>query len=390
VIAYNQSSFGVIAPMADVNTESADLKTTSAAPLRVPFVASVLAQFSGPLSAADLALFAELLVGLVRAKLPIPEALRMLARDADTPRLRASLEAVEHDVSGGMSLSEALRKRESEFPPLFTRLIDQGVESNDLHAALVELVREYRSQARFREALWGQLLSPIATTVVLGTFVFVLACSEIPRVYSGFYYRLRVGLPLATRSIIRFSEIMHNPKTAVAAAVFVFFLVFICVMVCKRPTMRRNFQLFALSLPLTGPFLKAIFLGRFCRLLGILLCRRVPLDSALELTRNSFTFIPLNDAIEAVLSRIKSGAQLDEALSACALFPPTIIEFVRGGQAHGELAETLLRLADIYEQRAEVDGTRVRFLIFLFAQLSIGLAVGVVIYSFFYPLFRYY
>ena len=355
---------------------------------QLPFVASVIAQFSGPLSATDLALFAELLVGLVRAKLPIPEALRMLARDADTPRLRLSLEGVEKDVAGGMTLGEALRRREGEFPPLFTRLIEQGVESNDLHAALVELVREYRSQARFREALWSQLLSPIATTVVLGTLVFVLACSEVPRLYGEIYYTLRVDLPPTTRFFLSLSEMLHDPKLLMLGAGIVLGCGVLGVVACNNKSLRRDIQLFLLGIPVLGPFLRTIFLGRFCRLVGILLQRRVPLDSALQLTRDCFTYIPFNEAIGAILDRVQNGAQLDAALSPCLLFPPTIIQFIRSGQIHGDLPDALFRLADLFEQRSQIEGSRVRFLIYVIAQMSIGLAVGVMIFSFYYPMFR--
>ena len=368
---------------------NADTTTATTTPQpRASVIATVLAEFSGPLSPADLAMFAELLVGLVRAKLPLPDALKMLARDADTKRLRESLDAVHADVAGGTPLGEALRRRESEFPPLFTRLIEQGVESNDLHAALVELVREYRSQAKFRDALWSQLLSPIATGIVLGAVIFLLAASQLPLLFIEIFKGLRVDLPLPTKFALWFCALLHEPLTAAIGAIVLIFIGVFCVMIARGARARRNFQMFALSLPFIGPFLKTILLGRFCRLLGILLQRRIPLDAALELTRDCFTFIPMHQAIDAVLVRVKNGAQFDEALSSFPLFPPTIVQFVRGGQAHGELPGTLFRLADLYEQRGELDGARVRFLIYVIAQVTVGFAVGLMILAFLLPMFK--
>ncbi len=351
-------------------------------------IVSLVSEFSGPLSAADLALFAELLVGLVRAKLPLPEALRLLARDADSRRLRESLSAVEKDVASGTPLGEALRRRERDFPPLFTRLIDQGIASNDLHAALVELVREFRSQARFREALWSQLLSPIATATVLGTLLFVVLFSQLPVLYGGIYKQLRIEIPLPTRFAFWASDLLHRPSTAIAALGALGILLALAILVCMRVNLRRNFQMFALSLPFIGPFLKAMLLGRFCRLLGILLHRRIPLDAALELTRDCFQHLPMNKAIDVALIHVRNGACLEEALGNCPLFPPTLLQFVAGAQLHGDLPETLFRLADLYEQRGELDGARVRYLIYVVAQISVGIAVATVVISFLLPMFR--
>ena len=68
-----------------------------------------------PLSPAELAQFAELLAGLVRAKLPLPEALRLLGRDAENRRLRETLALVEAEAAAGAPLGEALRRHSQQF-----------------------------------------------------------------------------------------------------------------------------------------------------------------------------------------------------------------------------------------------------------------------------------
>lgn len=218
--------------------------------------------------------------------------------------------------------------------------------------------------------------------------MFLIAASQLPVLYAEVYKSLRIDLPLPTRMVLKFSEILHNPQTAAVTVILLGLLIVITARICNRDTTRRNFQLFALSLPVIGPFLKTILLGRFCRILGILLHRHIPMDAALELTRNCFTYIPMNQAINGVLTRVKNGAAFDEALKSCPLFPPTIIQFVQGGQMHGDLSETLFRLADLFEQRSEIDGARVRFLIYVVAQVAVGVAVGGMIMAFLLPMLR--
>lgn len=343
----------------------------------------------GPLSAADLAIFAELLVGLVRARLPLPDALRLLASDAESRRLRESLAAVEKDVAGGMPLGEALRKREGEFPPLFTRLIDQGVASNDLHAALVELVREYRSQMKFREALWSQLLSPIATCVCMVVFLIVIIGWNLPVAFSSTYRYWRpkdIPLPALTRAVIWASDTLHRGSTLLYLGGFAILSMLLIHLAFRSKKTRYVFEMFALSLPLVGPYLKTMLLGRFCRVLGILLQQRIPIDAALQMTRDCFTFIPMQQAIDAAMRRVLNGSPLDEAMNVCPLFPATLGQFIRGGQMHGNLPVSLGRLADLYEERGNLWGAQLRMFIYIAAQVTVGLAVGAMIISFFLPM----
>ena len=75
----------------------------------------------------------------------------------------------------------------------------QGLNANDLHAALLELVRECRQQQRFRDALWTQLMLPVTTAVVAFLAIVILIVFLVPRflepVYERLYWCLRLELP---------------------------------------------------------------------------------------------------------------------------------------------------------------------------------------------------
>ena len=98
---------------------------------------------AGSLSATDIALFAESLSGFTRSGMSLPHAIRLLGAEAGSRRMRKALQAVGAEVESGVSLADALRKQPGVFPELFVGLIEQGCAANDLHAALVEIVREY-------------------------------------------------------------------------------------------------------------------------------------------------------------------------------------------------------------------------------------------------------
>lgn len=342
----------------------------------------------GPLGASDLALFAEMLAGLVRSKLPLPEALRLIGRETENRRLRGSLEAVEKEVAAGAPLPDALRRCGGKFPELFTRLLDQGVAANDLHAALVELVREYRSQARFREQLWSQLMAPVVTSMMLGLVVIGLILFNVPQVFATMYQGWwGLSLPFPTRVMLELGRMVRDPR-AIAA--------FLCLCVAAviffrrlraTPLTRLWIEKLALHFPVIGPYLRTALVARFCRMLGILLARRIPLNTALVFVRDSMTFLPVQLAVGQVCEAVDKGGVLSDAIGACRIFPPTLASFVRGAELTGELPQSLSRLADLYEERADLQGTQVRLLLFVSMQLAIGACVVFLVIGCFAPMY---
>ena len=129
-------------------------------------------------------------------------------------------------------------------------------------------------------------------------------------------------------------------------------------------------------------------LGRFCRLLSILLYRKIPLNISLVLVRDTLTFVPIQEAVALLAAQVDKGVSLSEALKQSRLFPATLPQFVLGAEMHAELPQTLARLSELYEQRSEFQGTQVRLALFVLAQLVIGLCVFAMIVSLFWPIYR--
>jgi len=353
----------------------------------VPGMEAVTAVTHRPLSPSDLASFAELLSELLSAQLPLPNALRALAGDAKSGVLQSAIKKVATEVESGISFSDSLRRRNGIFPELFVRMVEQGQTVSDLNTTLLELVREYRSQARFREALWGQLIGPISTSIVFGIFVMLLIVINVPRVFGEVFRDLRIQMPLPTRVLFAIGEWAHQPQTWINTALLMALLALIFINLRRIPLLQRWVHLQLLAIPIISPYLRALLIGRFCRLLSILLKHRVPFEVAIGIVRESFTFHPMREAIAEVRSKVLQGTDAAGALAGNPLFPETLLLFIRGGQEHGKLDESLVRVADMYEERAQLLGVRLRFAIYLFCTLAIGLTALWAIVAALMPIF---
>ncbi|MCW8133006.1 MAG: type II secretion system F family protein [Planctomycetota bacterium] len=348
--------------------------------------------FSGPLSAADLALFVELLAGLVRAHVPLPDALKALGRDTESRRLCRALEAVQARVASGATLGEALRAQPGVFPELMIAMVEQGVASNQLHAVLMELVRAYRAQIRFREALWSLLISPVATAVVLFVLIVGLSLWNLPMLFEHVvrpYDGWGIETPWATNFLFMLGHWIREPGcwALATAALAVGWFAYRRLGASRR--VRHSLQRMALLTPVLGEFLRTISLAHACRLLSLLLQRGLAIDGAFHMAAAATSFVPAQAALAEVAHRLSQGAALEEALRAQPFFPGTFVQMAATAQRQGELPQALSRMADLYEERGDLQGAKVRFLVFVGAQVAVSLFVLFLFTGYFTPLFGF-
>ena len=112
------------------------------------------------------------------------------------------------------------------------------------------------------------------------------------------------------------------------------------------------------------------------------------MDVALRLVRDNFSGTPLYPPLAVSSDAVQGGASLCEALAQRPFFPPTFLFFLRGAQGHGELPETLSRLAEHYETQGQVRGAQVRLTIYLLAMLGVGTCVLALIVACYGPIFQ--
>src|SRR5260370_9320629 len=110
--------------------------------------------------ANDFLLFNQQLAALLRAGIPILQAITMLRRRATSVRLRAVLEEVEDAIRGGAALSQAFAAQGAIFPRIYTASILAGERSGSLDEVLSRYVTYMRRSGGFRRQIRGALAYP--------------------------------------------------------------------------------------------------------------------------------------------------------------------------------------------------------------------------------------
>lgn len=129
-----------------------------------------------------LARIAESLSTLIKAGIPILDAIKITADLASNENYRKIMLAAEENVRGGGTMSEILVKYE-EMPPLFTSMVAIGEKTGKLDFMLGHISKFYKSESDNTIDSIAQLIEPMLV-LILGFAVALLVSSILLPIYN--------------------------------------------------------------------------------------------------------------------------------------------------------------------------------------------------------------
>jgi len=314
----------------------------------------------------------------------VVEALAAVERQIPPGSWRRVLGDVRRDVEEGKSLTEALAKHPRHFDPIYRSLIAAGESGGQLPAMLERLAVIKRKQLKIRSAVLGALSYPILLTCLSIVVVVVMLLAVLPR-FAGLFEALDAPLPPTTRALISLSESIKTYWWAVTPALLG--IVGGVVWFVRSAPGRRWIDNVSISLPVLGPFVKALVTARVARTLGVLLEAKVPLLESLALTRAAAGNTRYVQLLESAEERVTRGEPISAALRDSPLIAPGVTEAVITGERAGRVGEVLISVADYMDEDNEVVIRSMMSLLEPVILVALGGAVGFVAMSLFLPLF---
>jgi general secretion pathway protein F len=304
-------------------------------------------RFGRGVSAKDLALFTRQLSTLVRAGLPLEEALLAVSEQTEKPRVQSIVLGVRAKVVEGHTLAAGLADFPRVFPEIYRATVSAGEQSGHLDNVLERLADYTESREQMAQKVLGALLYPIVLTVMCFTIVSLLLTYVVPKVVDVFQSS-NAQLPLPTVILVSVSGFLRNNGLWILAALVVAY--FILRRMLKIPANRRRFQQGLLNVPLVGRILRGFNTARFTRTLSILTASAVPVLDSLRIAGEVITNLPMRDAVTEATARVREGAPIGRSLAASRLFPPMTVHLISSGESSGEL-QTMLERAALNQER---------------------------------------
>jgi len=336
------------------------------------------------ISALELALFTRQLATLVRAGLPLEQALGEVAQQS-RPRVERVVRAVRARVREGHSLATGLSEYPHVFSDLYRKTVEAGEHSGHLETVL-ERLADYTEQAhQMRQKTLLALFYPALLTVVALLVVTGLLAYVVPQVVRVFD-NMDQTLPVLTRGLIALSDGVRTLGPYALAALLL--LSVGARQLLKREHPRRRWHGLLLKLPLIGGLIRGVNAARFARTLSILSASSVPILDGLRISAQVLSNLPMRRAVEEAAARVREGSSIRAALEATGYFPPMILSLIASGEAGGKLEAMLERAADVQERQTE---TTIAAVLGLFEPLLIlvmGAVVLVIVLAILLPIFE--
>lgn len=303
------------------------------------------------ISSSDLALFTRQLATLVRAAIPIDEALSAVGQQTEKPRIKSMVFALRSKILEGHTLAAGLADFPRIFPDLYRATVAAGESSGHLDIVLDRLAdyTESRQQMASKVAqatIYPAILTIMAFLVVTGLLVFV-----VPQIVEVFDTSGQ-ELPGITMAMIWLSESLQEWWWALLlliASAFFAFRKFLSI-----PSNQRRFHLFLLKIPVVGKLVRGLNTARFSRTLSILSSSGVPVLDALQLAAPVVANLPMRDAVIDAAEKVREGSSIYSALDRSKLFPPMTLHLIASGEKSGNLEDMLDKAAAQQERELEV------------------------------------
>jgi MSHA biogenesis protein MshG len=327
----------------------------------------------------DLVLFSRQMYTLLKAGVPIMQALKGLRESAQNQAMAGVIGSLSESLDTGLDLASALKRHPDVFPTLYVSMIQVGETTGGLEEAFMQLAVYLEREKDTRDRVKAATRYPLFVVIAMAVAMFILNMFVIPafaKVYAGF----RIELPWATKLLIATSNF------TVAYWYVILALTAVAVLAIRHyvrtPDGRYQWHRWKLKLPVVGPILYKTTLGRFARAIAVMIRSGVPLVQGMTVVSRAVDNEFIGERILQMRDGVERGETIARTAAATNMFPPLVIQMINVGENTGAIDELMFNVADYYERESDYDiknlSTAIQpLLIVVLGVLVLILALGV-------------
>lgn len=302
-------------------------------------------------SRRELAEFCRNLAFMIRAGVPLLQALSDLANATKNSRLARAILKLQRDIEEGIPFSEGLRSGERIFSPIVEALVQVGEESGRLDQTLEAAAEHLLKVDEIISNTKRALIYPCFLLVMLGFALGFWLFFVLPKILKLFQ-EMNISLPLATKILIKVVHGVRNYGIQVAV-LFLGLPALFFFMVSRHKKGQLLREKFLLKLPFLGRIKRFSFLAFFFEYLALLLQAGIDLLKSLQIIERSLSNPLMRDLTHQLQERLQEGFSFAAACEKNPFFGHLELRIIKVGEETGRLVEQLSYLAEYYYKGLE-------------------------------------
>jgi len=332
----------------------------------------------------EFVVFNQELAALLKAGLPLLQALDLMLERMKNPHFRSVLTDVRDRVKSGSELSDAFAAHGGLFPRLYPSSLKAGERSGELELVIRRFIRYMKLLLDARRRVISALIYPAVLVCLSIAMIIIMAIYVVPK-FMGFFAELGTDLPLITQIVLAVSTF--------ASANWPLLLVLLVLGALALRSWGRTepgrlaIDRLKLRTPFLGPVLHRFALSEFCRSLSTLLAGGIPLVPAFEIAISSVGNAYARNRLEPTVQMVREGKPFYAALEKSEIFLDMSIDMVKVGETTGSLDDMLNSVSEFLDEQVETRMQRLLSLVEPMMLVFMGIIIAILLISIYLPMF---
>ena len=326
---------------------------------------------------------------MLKAGVPLVDALDSMKGESTNPGLNKALTQVISDVSGGQPLSSAMGKHPKLFNSMFVNIVRAGESSGVLDDVLLQLADFINHDLRLKMGIKQAIRYP-AIVVGITIFVGIYAVTFILPRFSSLFSQTNIALPLPTRILLGMDQFIQSYFYHIIVVIAL--ILFALYRYIKTDNGRFRFDKILFFSPIFGPINQKMSLSRFCHVFETLDRSGVPILQALDIAGKTVG----NTFIQGRLGKVKGDVEIGRKVARSLtdhtkdIFPPHVLKMINVGEESGALDDMLKEIAIMTDVETEDHVKRLTATIEPVITVFMGIMILTLSLSIFLPIWVMY
>jgi len=309
-------------------------------------------QGGGSLKLVDLMLFTRQMGTMMKAGVPIMQALAGIQKSSANPMLIEVIRDIRSHLDKGLELSRAMSHHPKFFDSYYISMIRVGEDSGQLEEIFRRLHEQLEFDKNIAHKIKGALRYPTFVVIAIGIAIAIMALFVIP-VFAKTYAQFNATLPTVTLILLGFSDLAVHYWWAGIVLIGLCFYGF--KLYTDLPEGRYNWDKLKLRIPIIGSILKKATLARFCRSFATASNSGVPLVLAFTLVSKVVDNAFFEERILQMRDAVERGESILRVAQTSSIFNALELQMIAVGEETGDIEGMLNEVADLYTEEVEYE-----------------------------------
>ncbi len=288
---------------------------------------------------------------MMRSGISLSIAMEVMLDSEKDKTMRSILRDISVNLYNGLTLSRAMGLFKT-FPVLYINIIQAGEANGKLDDAFEQCSDLLKKEMKLTSKVRGALMYPIFLLVLTIALVIVMSVVVLPS-FAGIFEAFDSELPAITQFVMGMSDFFIYWGWLVIVIVIVLIVAFTLL---KRNN--DNFAMWcanlAIKFPIVGEVIRLTNVARFANMMATLSESGVNILDSLTLSRDVISNIYMKDCLNQVIEDVKIGTPINVSMTRYRdVFDGLFTSMVRVGEESGQLADSLKKIAGMYEEKAD-------------------------------------